>query len=323
MADPTDPDHDGAYKTLFRQRELVQQFIHHFVPASVVSQLDLSRMELVNTSFVLERLRRDSDCIWKLHFNNGEPLYLFMLVEFQSTVYTYMAVRVALYIALLYDYLITTQAKELDGKLPPTISFVIYNGQPTWSANRELANFYPISQKTGLQEYQLHHQYILLDLGRFTDKDLPPNPDIISTLFQMEKASLNNHFHLLPNLFDRLVELTSGHHSHLAIQQALLTFFEDILRQRGAISPGQNLSDFNQVKTMLHNFDTAVEQIRQQERLQGLQEGKKQAVLSLLSHQFQADMDKWGQRLEGMTLQQLDDLFSRILKASSESELDQ
>jgi hypothetical protein len=242
-----------------------------------------------------------------------------MLVEFQSSVDTYMAVRLALYIALLYDYLITSQKGQLQGRLPPTLAFVLYNGKQPWSANQELANFYPISQQTRLQQYQLQHKYILLDLGRFAPEDFPQHPGVLSTLFQMEKASLAGQTERFEALFDQLTDLTKAHPSYLDLKRAILTFFEAVLRQRGVIPPNQTFEDFAQVKAMLHNFDDIVQERHQQ----GLQEGMKRAALKMLVLKFQVDQAKWEQRLEGMSEQQVDDLLQRIFSASSESDLEQ
>jgi hypothetical protein len=246
-----------------------------------------------------------------------------MLVEFQSSVDTYMAVRLALYIALLYDYLITSQKGQLQGRLPPTLAFVLYNGKQPWSANQELANFYPISQQTRLQQYQLQHKYILLDLGRFAPEDFPQHPGVLSTLFQMEKASLAGQTERFEALFDQLTDLTKAHPSYLDLKRAILTFFEAVLRQRGVIPPNQTFEDFAQVKAMLHNFDDIVQERHQQGVQQGLQRGMKRAVLKMLVLKFQVDPAKWEQRLEGMSELQVDDLLQRILSASSESDLEE
>ncbi len=312
-------DHDAAYRTIFRQRDLMQQFIKHFVPKPVFEELDLDRMELVNTSFVLERLRRDSDCIWKINFKSGEPLYLLMLVEFQSSVDTYMAVRLALYIALLYDHLVDSQKGALQGKLPPTLSFVLYNGGKTWSANRQLANFYPITEKTGLQKYQLQHQYILLDVGRFQDNDLPDQDNILSLLLRMERASISRKTEHLSDLFNKMEALLDQHSSFIEIKRALIIFFESVLRHNQIMTQGQHLKNFAQVKTMFHNFQDIV----QQKHKEGLQEGVRQTLLQMLVLKFEVDQDKWQQQLASMEEQDLNDLIKRIMNASSEHELEQ
>lgn len=48
----------------------------------------------------------------------------------------------------------------------------------------------------------------------------------------------------------------------------------------------------------------------------------KQAALKMLVLKFQVDQAKWGQRLERMNEQQVDELLQRIFSASSESELE-
>ncbi|MEX1058175.1 MAG: Rpn family recombination-promoting nuclease/putative transposase [Natronospirillum sp.] len=57
-------------------------------------------------------------------------LYVYLLLEFQSTVDPYMAVRIMTYLGLLYQYLVRQGELTPAGKLPPVLPVVLYNGQP-------------------------------------------------------------------------------------------------------------------------------------------------------------------------------------------------
>ena len=79
-------------------------------------------------------------------------LYVYLLLEFQSTVDRFMAVRILSYTGLLYQDLIRGQSLYQD-RLPPVFPIVLYNGEPRWKAAVDLSELiHPAPQE--LQTYQ-------------------------------------------------------------------------------------------------------------------------------------------------------------------------
>ena len=66
-------------------------------------------------------------------------LYVYLLLEFQSTVDTYMAVRIQTYVGLLYEGLMRSGQLTPGGRLPPVVPIVLYNGRGTWTAALDVA----------------------------------------------------------------------------------------------------------------------------------------------------------------------------------------
>jgi predicted transposase YdaD len=56
----------------------------------------------------------------------GAWVYLYLLLEFQSSVDKYMALRMMVYIGLLYQDLIKRKEVLADGRLPPILTIVFY-----------------------------------------------------------------------------------------------------------------------------------------------------------------------------------------------------
>ena len=85
--------HAPAYKQLFSHPEMVADLVRGFVNEPWVAQVDFSTLERVSDSFVSDDLReREDDIIWRVRW--GERwLYLYLLIEFQSSVDRFMAVR--------------------------------------------------------------------------------------------------------------------------------------------------------------------------------------------------------------------------------------
>ena len=130
--------HDNSYKLLFSHPEMVRDLLVGFVQEPWLAELDLRTLEKVSGSYVSDDLRdREDDIIWRLQFK-GRWLYLYLLLEFQSSVDPYMAVRVLTYLGLLYQDLIHQKTVTAGQKLPPVLPIVLYNGKPRWGAATEI-----------------------------------------------------------------------------------------------------------------------------------------------------------------------------------------
>ncbi|MCP4679032.1 MAG: Rpn family recombination-promoting nuclease/putative transposase, partial [Deltaproteobacteria bacterium] len=104
-------DKDHSYKLLFSHPEMVRDLLQGFVLEEWVNDLDFSTLERVNGSYVADDLRdREDDVVWRVRFG-GKWLYVYLLLEFQSTVDRFMALRIMTYVGLLYQDLV--RAKQL------------------------------------------------------------------------------------------------------------------------------------------------------------------------------------------------------------------
>ena len=89
--------HDSGYKILFSNRTIFRQLMETFVVQPWVDQLDFDRAERVDKSFVSEHYKEtESDLIYRLPWGDAE-LYVYVLLEFQSTVDRWMALRMLNY----------------------------------------------------------------------------------------------------------------------------------------------------------------------------------------------------------------------------------
>jgi predicted transposase YdaD len=82
---------------------MVTDLLKGFVKEAWVQQCDFSTLEKVSGSYVKDDLRGcEDDLIWRIRWGN-EWLYVYLLLEFQSSVDHFMAVRISGYLALLYQ----------------------------------------------------------------------------------------------------------------------------------------------------------------------------------------------------------------------------
>jgi len=120
---------------------MVEALFRRYVDKDGADRLDFSTLQLMNPHFVSEEFQqRESDLVWEVQLkDSGERLYLYVLLELQSTVDRFMARRLLTYLLLLYEWLARQKKLTPSGLLPPVLPLVLYNGAQPWNAARELA----------------------------------------------------------------------------------------------------------------------------------------------------------------------------------------
>ena len=124
--------------------------------------------------------------IWRVRWG-AEWLYIYLLLEFQATVDRYMAVRLMVYIGLLWQSLIQARTLSPSGKLPPVVPIVLYNGRRRWTAPRDVAAL--IERIPGsLVHYRPRLRYALLEERRYTERELAPLHNLMAALVRLENS---------------------------------------------------------------------------------------------------------------------------------------
>ena len=178
-------DHDSSYKYLFSVPEMVRDLIMGFVPDEWLRRLDYATLERVDGSYITEDFRgRADDIVWRIKVG-GEWAYLYLLIEFQSTVDKYMALRMMVYQGLLYQDLIKQGMVLSDGRLPPVLPIVLYNGSQRWTVVRDVFDLIP--PVPGLvEQFKPRVKYLLVDENDYTDGELTPLKNLVAAIFRFE-----------------------------------------------------------------------------------------------------------------------------------------
>ena len=178
---------DAAYKNLFSHPRMVEDLLRGFAAEGWSDALDFTTLEKLPAEFVSEDLRRrQGDGLWRVRFRDAAWLHVLVLLEFQSTIDPYMAVRMLVYAGLLYQDLIRRGELGPDGELPPVLPIVLYNGRSRWNAADEVAKLMaPVGEP--LARYQPTLRYFLLDEGACQDDDLPRG-NLVTALIGFENS---------------------------------------------------------------------------------------------------------------------------------------
>src|SRR2546430_5701114 len=180
-------EHDASYKLLFSHARMVEDLLRGFVHEAWVCDVDWSTLERVSDSQISDDLRsRRDDLVWRVRWG-PDWLYLYLLLEFQSTVDPYMAVRVLVYIGLLYQALIRAGQLPPSGKLPPVVPIVLYNGRGRWTAPLSVEGVIEPLPRS-LVPHGPRLRYVLLDEGQYTERQLAPLRNLVAALCRLENS---------------------------------------------------------------------------------------------------------------------------------------
>jgi len=313
-------DHDGGYRYLFSNPELVRDLIMGFVPDDWLHSLDYSTLETVNASYVTEDMKqRHSDIIWKVKVG-GQYVYLYLLIEFQSSVDKYMALRIMIYQGLLYQDLIKTKAVLEDGRLPPILPIVLYNGKDRWTAATDVFDLIP--PVPGLvEQFKLRAKYLLVDENAYSDSELASLKNLVAAVFRIEH----------PGSPQTMLDLLKSLDGWLTDAPHLRRMFGPWIRATLMRNPKYRIllpqvHDLQELNVMLAD---KLEEWALEFKAEGVQEGlekgiEKGEMLSLqklLSKRFGPIPSEITAKISNATLEDIERWFDRAIDASKLSDV--
>jgi predicted transposase/invertase (TIGR01784 family) len=118
-------NHDAPYKQLFRVPGMVEDLLKLIAKDSQwLGSVDFASLELVPSSFLGKNWqKRESDVIWRFKIGQRE-VFLYLILEFQSSHDWRMPVRMMGYVSMLYQALIDQDHIQEDTSLPPVLPVV-------------------------------------------------------------------------------------------------------------------------------------------------------------------------------------------------------
>ena len=315
---------DGSYKHLFSHPEMVEGLLRDFVQEDWLGLIDFTTLEKQGGSYVTDDLReREDDIIWRVRVA-GEWLYVYLLIEFQSQVDPWMAVRVMVYTGLLYQDLIKSGAAAAGERLPPVFPLVLYNGTGRWTAARDIAELI-VPLPNALARYCPQHRYHLIDEGRIGPDTLDQASSVAAELVRLEVLATDGPEAVRP-ILRRLSARLQGP-GYASLRRALTVWFARVLLRR--LMPDERfpeLHDLTEVETMLAEHVEEWTQKWKREgvregilegELQGKLKGKADALKRLLRGRF-GELPQWaGARIDVATLDQVDGWLDGLVQAAT------
>ena len=317
-------NHDSQYKFLFSSPEMVRDLIVGFVPDEWLHCLDYTTLEKIPGSYITEDLSgRADDVVWRVKVG-GDWVYLYLLIEFQSTVDKYMALRMMVYVGLLYQDLIKRGEVLTDGRLPPVLPIVLYNGRAHWSSVTDIFELIP--PVPGLvEQFKPRLKYLLIDESQYSDHELASVKNLVAAVFQFEH----------PSNPQRIGELITRLSEWLVDRPDLRRMFAIWIRATLMRKPEYRIvlpeiDDLQELKVMLADRleewalsyeEQGLQKGVQQGVQQGMQQGEALALQRLLTKRFGAITSDITVRIATAPLAQIELWFDKAIDAGQLDEV--
>ncbi|MFY0992587.1 Rpn family recombination-promoting nuclease/putative transposase [Halomonas sp. C05BenzN] len=273
--------HDTGYKELFSYPEFVQQLIEGFAPAEIAELMDFSSLTNHSGNYITPLFEEKfEDVVWSVEITwNGitQRVFLYILLEFQSTVDGTMPIRLMHYVACFYDHLLKTRVTTPGKGLPPVLPIVLYNGSERWTARQDVYDMVQPEPPSFLRIYQPHLRYYLIDEGRYTDDELAERQTPLSGIFSIENAA--SSWEALQQAVDRIVAIIQADPLKARIDPVITRWLKRHLKRLGA---GVNLERLDSLVEDRDMLAENLENLVKKERLEGRLEANQATARNLI-----------------------------------------
>jgi predicted transposase YdaD len=142
MAEEIPQPHDSMVRVVLGDLAEARSFLQRYVPEELSQTLDWSTLRRLEGSFVDEELRRsETDVLYEVERVEGDAsLWLYILLEHQSTPDRWMRFRLLKYCCRIWD--MNLAARPTPSELRPIVPLVFYQGERSWSYSTELADLF-------------------------------------------------------------------------------------------------------------------------------------------------------------------------------------
>jgi predicted transposase YdaD len=318
--------HDLSYREFFSHLRMIRDLLGEIVGEPWVERIDFESGELVNTSFVSRRgrKRRETDVVWKFRRKDGgDPVYFYILMEFQSRPDPTMPVRLMVYVGHFYQALLKSQPAAARRKLPLVIPIVMNTGRTPWKEPQDLGLLIE-DLDPSVEIYRPRLRYYLIDEAAYPREKLEALTSPVADLFRLERSRSWREVHAsVLRLKETLPPSEAG------LREAFGGWLGDVILPRLKLTRKETAvkRTLEEVETMLaESIDQwnreLLEKGRQEGREEGRQEQGARIVLRQLRLKFgpletaiedrvrSADADRlleWGERV--LTAENLQDVF--------------
>ncbi len=257
--------HDSGYKKLFSNPEMVRQLLTCFVDEKWLSMIEYNSLERIDKSFISDEFaERESDIIFRAQFS-GRDIYIFILLEFQSTVDRFMALRMLRYILELYEYLVKNHRLRC---LPAVFPVMLYNGEKRWTAPAAIDKLIEASIP---ELYIPRFRYYKIAENEFSREFLKKLGNSVAALFYTEGCSGEEMHDEINTIVDLIKDEKPGELS------LFIHWFKYMFQQRPELV--DEIRGIEEAKTMLKtSIEKYGKKIARKAELEGIEKGIQKGI---------------------------------------------
>ncbi|MGV8149951.1 MAG: Rpn family recombination-promoting nuclease/putative transposase [Alkaliphilus sp.] len=269
--------HDTGYKYLLTSKRIFKEMLDSFVKEGWVDKVDADTLRLDNKTYILPDFsKKESDLVYHLTIE-GQEVVFYILLELQSTIDFQMPHRLLFYMIEIWRHFLKNipegETKRKGFRLPAIVPMVLYNGDGEWTIPQNYREL--LSGQELFADHVLNFKYILIDINRFHEEELLKLPNLIKTVFLMDRArnpvEIMQQFHKVENILTGFT---------VSDYQLFKTWVEKIL-SRGLPTEKQTEmakiieeSDSEEVSEMISNVERVLKEAFEKTQMDSLAIGK-------------------------------------------------
>lgn len=172
MTTTTTTPHDALFKLVFSQPEHAEGELRSVLPPDLVRRIDWSTLTLCPGSFVDEALAQSHADLLFSALLDGEPTFLYVLFEHQSTEVVLMPLRLLRYEVDIWDDWLAAHPDAK--KLPPILPVVLHHSELGWRVATAFEDILAISADAfaAVAPFVPRFRFILDDVSKIDDDAL-------------------------------------------------------------------------------------------------------------------------------------------------------
>ncbi len=327
--------HDLFFKQTMGDREIARDFLVNYLPAVLLSQIDLSRLIVQKDSFIEKELQETfSDLLYKTQLK-GRDAYIYFLFEHKSYPLKSTAFQLLKYMVGIWEQ---KHNKEQSEFLPPIIPLVIYQGRSRWSAPLSLLGLLQDSAAlpAGITKHIPNFEYILYDFSAEGDSEIRGEVKL-SLYLEIIKNAFNKEPVMFIEAMLKAIQLHSepssaGKSVGTDFLETLIRYvlsarqdidLGDIKKEAAKIKPkGSELIMTIAEKLINEGLEEGKKEGKREGKKEGKKEGKAETAISLLTKKLGPLSRATLAQIKSAEIQTLENILDNIFDIDSLPELE-
>ena len=303
---------------IFNYPVVVKDLLMSFVHEDFVKDLEFASLKKLNPDFFpASGKSRHADVIYEIT-SHGQTSYIYIFIEFQSTVDWFMPLRMARYMLEFYDELRRSGKQKF---LNPSFAILLYNGEPIWNAPENLSDLFLDSSIP--KEFLPEFRYYKIAINEISKRDLLRLRNAVSAVFYIENSNpseINKNYDELVYILREVIEKTCGVE---IIQQIMNRIFE-IYQLPQNSKTITSIEDIMEVKNMLETktkiwekeiLEKGIKKGKEEGKAEGFEKGIKKGIENTAINMIKiGETDSKIALCTGLSVEQIVELRTRIQK---------
>jgi hypothetical protein len=311
--------HDSLAQWTFSQLEYARSELALLLPPGIVEKLDFSSLEVESGSRVDQHLEQSySDLLYSVELA-GQPAFIYVLFEHQSTVDELMPLRLLKYMVLVWDQ----HCRDCpDAKrLPPIIPLVLHHSASGWTKATSFHELVgpPLGDLPELARLVPDFHFLLDDISHQSNRvllDRPQPAAVLAMLWALRDARTAGRMLKNFDAFRAVLVAMSGGPAGSEAMHPWMSYIVKVVDKPTADEIKRRVIEtVGEVAEKV--MATIAEELMQKGEAKGRQEGRRALLFKQLRIRFGDVPARVVARVDAATAEELDLWAERILTASS------